>query len=149
MVSTEMRHAVVHAWRSVTSRRTQIAYGNHSTGPMRAYSNTVALTAPTSCTVNANSAGYFQPRSSRPRMTNASSHGRAAHGPRSTLRRAENSSAYGLSANASIATGTPGPRTPRVRSRYRTPMPAANKRVPSQNRCATHAGMPSSCSVTQ
>ncbi len=84
---------------------------------MSAYSKAVALTAPTNWTVRANSAGYFHPRSSRPRMTNASSHGNAAHGPSRTLSRAENSSAYGLSANTSIATGTPGPRTPSVRSR--------------------------------
>ena len=37
----------------------------------------------------------------------------------------------------------------RVRSRYRMPIPAAKSKVPSQIRCANHAGTWSNCSMSQ
>ena len=148
-VSTPVRHTTRHASRNEVSRATQTAYGIHNAGPIKAKISAVAFTELTSCTTSANNAGYFQPRCRKARITNAVSHGSADQGPSSTLRRDEYSNAYGVNANASIATGTPSPRIPNVRSRYRIPIPAAYNNVPSQMRCATQAGIWSTCSVNQ
>ena len=73
------------------------AYGIHRTGATPAKTSAVAFTLPITWTRSAKSAACRHPPRRRARISNASIHGRPAHGSRSTESRAAYSSQYGLS----------------------------------------------------
>ena len=85
VVSNPMRHTTLHARRHVASRFTTTAKMIHNAGPIIANASALPLSEPTSCTLSANSAGYFHPPRRRPSTTNAIHQGKAAHGPNSKL----------------------------------------------------------------